>query len=120
MSSPAAVRLVASREISTRLRSKAYLISTGVLLLLIIAATVVVKLLSGDGSDYTVGVTGPTSQLSAPLQASGKILGQTVATVEVADEAAGRAKVSDGSLDALLVGDGQSLQVVVKKTSTAS
>jgi ABC-2 type transport system permease protein len=38
-----------------------------------------------------------------------------VATTQVADETAGRAKVSDGSLDALLVGDGRNIEIVVKK-----
>jgi ABC-2 type transport system permease protein len=115
MGSRVAVRLVASREVGTRLRSKAYVLSTVAMLVLIVGATVVVKLLSGNGSDATVGVTGPTAQLAAPLQASAKAIGVAVATTGVADEAAGRAKVSGGSLDALLVGDGTNLQVVVKK-----
>jgi ABC-2 type transport system permease protein len=120
MSSPFAIRLVASREVITRLRSKAYVISTVVMLVLIVGTTVVVKLLSGAGSDATVGVTSPTAQLAAPLQASAKAIGQFVATTQFADEAAGRAKVSDGSLDALLVGDGTNLQVVVKKDISAN
>jgi len=111
----AAIGLVASREIGTRLRSKAYLVSTVVMLVLIIGSTVVLKLLSGSGADATVGVTGPAAALSAPLQASGKAIGESIDTTTVADEAAGRAKVSDGSIDALLIGDGKSLQVVVKK-----
>jgi ABC-2 type transport system permease protein len=115
LSSASAIRLVASREINTRLRSKAYIISTVVMLFLIVAATLVIKLLSGGNADATVGVTGPTTQLSAPLQASAKAIGQTVETTDVASEADGRAKVADGSIDALLVGDGKNLQVVVKK-----
>jgi ABC-2 type transport system permease protein len=107
--------LVASRELSTRLRSKAFVISTVVMLVLIIGVSLVAKLLSGAGADTTVGVTGPTAALSAPLQASAKAIGESVATTQVADEAAGRAKVSDGSLDALLVGDGKNVEVVVKK-----
>jgi ABC-2 type transport system permease protein len=115
MSSWSAVGLVASRELSTRLRSKAYVITTVVMLVLIIGVSLVVKLLSGGGADATVGFTGPTAELSAPLQASAKAIGERVATAAVADEAAGRAKVSDGSLDALLVGDGRNIEVVVKK-----
>jgi ABC-2 type transport system permease protein len=116
----AAIGLVASREIGTRLRSKAYIVSTVVLLVLIIGATVVMKLLSGGGADATVGVTGPTTVLSGPLQASAKAIGESVDTTTVADEAAGRAKVSDGSIDALLIGDGKSLEVVVKKDLDAN
>ncbi|MBN9613571.1 MAG: ABC transporter permease, partial [Actinobacteria bacterium] len=40
MSAPQAAWLVAEREISTKLRSKAFLISTGVLLLLVLGAVV--------------------------------------------------------------------------------
>jgi ABC-2 type transport system permease protein len=115
LSSAAAIGLVASREINTRLRSKAYLISTVVMLFLIIASTLVIKLLSGDAADSNVGVTGPTTQLSTPLKASATAIGQTVETTDVASEADGRAKVADGSIDALLIGDGKNLQVVVKK-----
>ena len=120
LSPASAIGLVASREINTRLRSKAYIISTVVMLILIIGATLVMRLLSGNSVDATVGVTGPTTQLSAPLQASAKAIGQTVAITGVADEAAGRAKVADGSLDAMLVGDGKNLQVVVKKDLTSA
>ncbi|WP_158893916.1 ABC transporter permease [Amycolatopsis anabasis] len=106
--------LVASREITTRLRSKAYIVSTVVLLVLIVASVVVMKLISG-GSDATVGVTGPASSLAAPLEATAKTIDQNVATKQVPDEAAGRQQVADGSLDALLVGDGTRIEVVVKK-----
>ncbi|MFE0026577.1 ABC transporter permease [Amycolatopsis sp. NPDC059021] len=117
MSPLSAVGLVASREIGTRFRSKAYRVSTAVMLLLIVAATIVVKLFSGgSGADATVGVLPATSSLAAPLEASGKTLDEKIATSTVPDEAAGRAKVADGSLDALLTGAaGGKLQVVVKK-----
>jgi ABC-2 type transport system permease protein len=106
--------LIASREITTRLKSKAYRISTLVMLVLIVGATLIAKLIGG-GSDTTIGFTPQTAVLAAPAQASAKAVGQDVATQAVPDETAGRAKVSDGSLDALLVGDGKTVQVVVKK-----
>jgi ABC-2 type transport system permease protein len=110
-----AVSLVAGREITTRLRSKAYLISTAALILVLIGFTVVMKLIGGSGSDATVGFTAPNAALAAPLQVSAKAVGENVATQQVADEARGRDEVRDGSLDALLVGDGTQVQVVVKK-----
>jgi ABC-2 type transport system permease protein len=110
-----AVRLVAGREIATRLRSKAYVISTIVLLIVIIAFTVIMKLVGGGGSDATVGFTAPNAGLAAPLQVSAKAIGKNVSTQQVTDEASGRDKVRDGSLDALLVGDGSHVQVVVKQ-----
>lgn len=110
-----AISLVAGREITTRLRSKAYLISTAALILVLIAFTVIMKLIGGGGSDATVGFTAPNAGLAAPLQVSAKAVGQDVATQQVTDEARGRDDVRDGSLDALLIGDGNQVQVVVKQ-----
>jgi ABC-2 type transport system permease protein len=109
-----AVQLVAAREVRTRLRSKAFRISTSVTLLLLIGFAVVMKLVGG-GADATVGVTGASTALQRPLEASAKAIGMSVATKPVTDENAGRAQVADGDLDALLVGDGQQIRVVVKK-----
>ncbi|WP_431902866.1 ABC transporter permease [Amycolatopsis thermoflava] len=110
------VSLVASREIGIRLRSKAYRLSTLALLVVIVGFAVVMKLIGGgSGADATVGVTGPASALAAPLQAAGQAVGESVEVRTLPDEAAGRAQVSDGDLDALLVGDGSRVQVVVKK-----
>ncbi|WP_179777872.1 ABC transporter permease [Amycolatopsis endophytica] len=112
----AGVSLIASREIGIRLRSRAYRLSTLALLVVIVGFTVVMRLISGgDGADATVGVTGPTAPMAAPLQAAGQTVGETLDVRTVPDEAAGRAQVSDGGLDALLVGDGSRVQVVVKQ-----
>jgi ABC-2 type transport system permease protein len=110
------VWLIAKREILTRARSKAYLITTGILVVILVALSIVMKLVSGGGhTDFTVGVTPATLSLSAPLAASATSVGETVQTPQVPDEATGRAEVADGKLDALLVGNGSSVQVVVKK-----
>ena len=108
------VWLIAQREISTRLRSRAYRISTIVLALLLVALAVLTKLIGG-GTDFTVGVTDATAPLAMPLTASAASIGVTVKTRTVPDEAAGRADVASGSLNALLVGDGSTVHVVVKK-----
>ena len=114
LGSAQAVRLVASREVTIRLRSKAFRISTAATLLLLIGFAIAMKLVSG-GADATIGFTGQATSLQAPLQASAKAIRQNVAAKVVPDEATGRAQVADGTLDALLVGDGQSVRVVVKK-----
>jgi ABC-2 type transport system permease protein len=116
MSPASAVGLVASREITTRVMSKAYRVTTVVMLLLIVAGIVVIKLISGGAdADSTVGYTPATAGLSAPLQAGGKAVDETIDVTQVADEAAGRAKLADGSIDALLTGDGKTVHVQVKK-----
>ncbi|KDO09080.1 ABC transporter permease [Amycolatopsis mediterranei] len=116
MSPTAAVGLVASREISTRVKSKAFRVSTVIMLLLIVVGIVAIKLISGgSGPDAKVGFTTATAAFSAPLKAVGKTLDENIETTQVADEAAGRAKLADGSLDALLTGDGKNVHVQVKK-----
>jgi ABC-2 type transport system permease protein len=111
-----AVRLVAGREVTTRMRSKAFIITTVATLVLLVGFALVMKL-SGGGSDATVGVTSQTSALAGPLEATASQIGQDVETKTV-DEKAGRAQVADGTLDALVVSDGGAggkLRVVVKK-----
>lgn len=116
MSPAAAVGLVASREISTRVKSKAFRVATVVMLLLIVVGIVLIKLISGgSGADAKVGYTPATAGFSAPVKASGQAVDESIETTPVADEAAGRAKLADGSLDALLTGDGKSVHVQVKK-----
>jgi ABC-2 type transport system permease protein len=113
--SPAgAVQLVAAREVRTRLRSKAFRISTTITLLLIIGFAIVMKFVGG-GVDAKVGVVGPATALARPLEASAKAIGESVEARTVQDEQAGRDQVAGGDLDALLVGDGQRIRVVVKK-----
>jgi ABC-2 type transport system permease protein len=108
-----AVQLVAGREVRTKLRSKAYLITTVATVVLLIGFALVMKLVSG-GSDATVGLTPQNAALAEPLKTVSSSIGESVDTTEVSEED-GRAQVADESLDALLVGDGSELRVVVKK-----
>jgi ABC-2 type transport system permease protein len=110
-----AVRLVAGREVTTKMRSKAFIITTVATLVLLVGFALVMKLVGG-GSDATVGVTPQVSALAAPLKTTAGQIGQNV-DVRTVDEQDGRAQVADGSLDALVVdaGAGGALRVVVKK-----
>ena len=108
-----AVRLVAGREVTTKLRSKAFLITTAATVLLFVGFALVMKLIGG-GSDATIGVTEQNAALAEPLTVAARSIGETVDTTTVSEED-GRAQVADESLDALLVGDGSQLRVVVKK-----
>ena len=89
------VWLVASREISARLRSKAFLISTGILLLLAIGSVVAGGLLSANPSSTQVAVVGSASAVVG--QADGLT---TVAADNVADA---EALVRDGTVAAAVV-----------------
>lgn len=108
------VGLVAGREVRTRLRSKAFIITTVATLVLLVGFSLVMKLVGG-GSDSTVGLTGGSTSLAAPLKATAESIGQSIETREIHDEPAGRRQVDEGTLDALLVGDGANIVVVVKK-----
>jgi ABC-2 type transport system permease protein len=114
LSSRRAVTLVARREILTRVRSKGFKITTGILLVALVALSVLLSVLGDDDSRATVAVTPATASLSAPLAASGAAAGAPVKTRRVADRAAGAALVQDGSVDALLAGTAAAPQVVVK------
>ncbi|OLF15189.1 ABC transporter permease [Actinophytocola xanthii] len=113
LSSWDAVRLVAGREVRTKLRSKAFLIATAATLILLIGFALVMKFIGG-GSDATVGFAPGNDALAQPLEAVARSLGETIDTREVSEDE-GRAQVADESLDALVVGSADSLRVVVKK-----
>jgi ABC-2 type transport system permease protein len=107
------VRLVAGREVTTKMRSKAFKITTIATLVLIIGFAVVMKL-SGGSADH-VGLTQETRALAEPLKATASQIGQSVDTSAVSEEE-GRKQVADGTLDALIVGDSDGgLRVVVQK-----
>lgn len=96
---------VAMREISTKLRDRTYLISTGVFLL-IIGAVVVFNVLANKGSgEYKVAVVGQVDQaFEQAAQAQAERSGEQVTFVEVADRAAGE-KLLEDDVDAVLDDD---------------
>lgn len=97
------VWLVALREIKTRTRSKAFLISNAVLVVLIVGGIIVASALSGgpDNPDK-VGVVG-SSALQRSLDTTGTSLGTPVTASAVPDAATARTKVDSGDLDVALV-----------------
>lgn len=96
--------LVAEREITTRLRSKAFLISTGILLLVVLGGVVISGLLSQNG-----GIGSPT-QVATVAGASGEqgdaltIAGFEV--TEAGDRAEAEQLVRDGDVEAAIVPGG--------------
>lgn len=115
-----AVGLIAGRELSTRLRSKAFRIVTVIMIVVIVALCVVLKLLSGTSSGDNVGYVAGDQAIAGQLPAIGTSIGQQINVQSVTDRAAGEQKVRDGDLDALLVGNGDTVTVVVKKDIDAS
>ena len=112
-----AVALVARRELTTRLRSRAYRVGVALMVLLVVGTTVVLHFVHGGGpATSTVGVLRQDASLSAPLQAGGTAAGQRVLVRTLPDRATGLADLRDGSIDALVSALPQGLQVTVHRT----
>jgi ABC-2 type transport system permease protein len=111
-SSAALVRLVAAREVATRIRDKGFIISSVVILLVIVAA-VVIQVVTGSGDEESrVGLVGGDASLVSALEAQGAALDVEVEVVELDDEDAARTAVEDEDVEgALLAGDDAELLV---------
>jgi ABC-2 type transport system permease protein len=97
------VILVARREIRERLRSRALLYSTGLLLLVVGAATVFTKVVDPRPT-YDVAVTAPApAGLAAALQRAATPIDARVHLTLVASPAAGRRAIEANHADALVV-----------------
>jgi ABC-2 type transport system permease protein len=114
LSAAGGVRLIARRELATRLRAKSFLISTAIIVVFIIGYLVLMNFIGSTSSSSTVGLTAQTSSLSTAVMASGKATGQDIETRTVSEKA-GREQVADGKLDVLLVGTADAPTIVVKK-----
>ena len=79
MNAAATIRLVATRELRERLRTRAYLISTGVLILLLAVGLALPKIVSAPGTTYRYGVVGtPPAGLEAALKRAAEPRGADV------------------------------------------
>jgi ABC-2 type transport system permease protein len=97
-----AIRLIAGRELTTRLRSKAFRVLTAIVLLVIVGTVLAFHLLPGLGSGGAkVGVLQGERSLTQQITAAADAVGTDIDTVAVADEADGRAQVVAGTLNAL-------------------
>jgi ABC-2 type transport system permease protein len=107
--SPARViGLVAKREITTRARTKSFLISNAIVLVLILGGIIGASVFSHrEDSGPKVGLVGSAASLSGGLSAAAKATDpdhkSKLDISTVADEAAARAKVASGDLDVALV-----------------
>lgn len=105
--SPTNVRLVAGREIRSLLQKRSFWVGASVTLLIVLAISILPGVLAGDDTTTrTIGLTGETESLAAPLEAADAADDDLVIEIETyANEARTRAAVTDGTLDAAVVGD---------------
>lgn len=109
------VRLVAGREISTRLRDKNFIISS-VVIILVLIGVMAFQVVVGSGQDEgRIGVVGDAAELGPAIQAQGEAVGVDVTIVPLDDEDAARQAVDDEDVDGALVGGtGAAPQLLVK------
>ncbi|WP_016700581.1 ABC transporter permease [Actinoalloteichus spitiensis] len=96
--------LVARREITTRVRSKAFIFGTLAIIVAIGAYIALISFLGNGESSSRVGVTADTAVLGEQLTVAGDALGQTIEVEDVTDAEAAEQRVRDGDLDVLLTG----------------
>ncbi|MGY1705535.1 ABC transporter permease [Geodermatophilus sp. SYSU D00697] len=115
-SSAALVRLVAGREISSRIRDKNFIISSIVIIVLLLGAIAFNVAVSSGGNEGRLGIVGDGGRLGPAVQAQGEAVGVDVEIVEYADEATARAAVEDDEVDGALVeGAGADPRLLVRE-----
>jgi len=98
-----AIRLVATREFSERLRSKTFLISNGVVMLLLLIS-VSIPFLTGDSDPTQVGYFGDGGARVASVAMTQQTnFSVEIEITEVADETAATAAIDAGDLDAVVL-----------------
>jgi ABC-2 type transport system permease protein len=114
-SAAALIRLVAGREISSRIRDKGFLISSLVLILLIVGVMGLQVVLNSGGSTSRIGLVGGGGGIEQALREQGAALNTDVTVVELDDEAAARAAVDAEDVDAVLLSPaGQQPELLVR------
>jgi ABC-2 type transport system permease protein len=110
------VRLVAGREISTRIRDRTF-IASSVLMIVLILGVLAFQVVANSGGDTArVGVVGDAGQLGTAIEAQAEALDVGVEVVPLDDDAAARAAVESEDVDAaLLDGAGEAPELVVRE-----
>lgn len=111
-----AVWLVTKRELNTRLRTRSFVVGTGVLLVLLLGYVFFQTSLAGSSDKNTVGLTGQAIGIARQLQTEAALSGREITTVTVTDPAEGRKKVADGDFDALVSGSAAQLTATYKSS----
>ena len=97
-----ALRLIAGREIGTRVRSRAFQVMTTLFVVAIAATVLILNAVGGETSSSTVAVTAADGRQAAAIVAAGRSLEKDMRVRTVTDVADGRRAVRDGDVDALV------------------
>ena len=109
--------IVAQREIRQRGRSRAFAVSTIVLLLVVAAGVTIPAILANNAKPQRAGVVGaPVAAMTAIVREAGHLTGTGVTVVPEPSLAAAEAALRSGRLDVVLVSN---REVVVKQVQLA-
>lgn len=114
LSTPAAAWLVADREIRARLRTKSFLISTGILLILVLGSIIVSSIVSATAEPPKVAVVGSPTIDGRPLSS---LEGLDLSTAD--DRADAERMLRDGDVDAAVIADDSSIGFSILAESEA-
>jgi ABC-2 type transport system permease protein len=120
LSSSSLVRLVASREISARIRDKNFIISSVVILLLLLGSLALQVALNSGTEESRIGVVGDVPGLEQALLAQGEALEVDVSVVELSDEAAATTAIEAEDVDSALIVDNGGYELLVQESASGS
>ena len=108
--------LIAQREIVTRVRTKSFIATTAILMVVIVVGLIVWSIFSGGGpSKERVGLVGNDSALSSTMQQIGEASGTPITVVTTADQQQARDRVNSDDLDAAVIAGPDSTYVLISK-----
>lgn len=114
LGSAAAIRLVAGREVRTRLMSRGYRLTTLALVAAVVLSALAFKLIAGTQSSHEIAVLETTAGATASIEAAAEAVGVTAQVTAVTDRAAAEEQVRSGDLDVLVTQVRPTLEIVVK------
>jgi ABC-2 type transport system permease protein len=109
-----AVWLVARREFVQRVRTRAFVIGTVLVLAAIAAYVLFIKFIADSGSTTTVAITPDSSEIGTALQSSAGTVDRTIELTPVPDVAAGERLVRDDDADVLITTGPDGVRLVGK------
>lgn len=114
LSSVGAIRLVASREIRTRMSSKGFRLTTLFFVLAVVAGGLILHAVNQSESAQHIGVSSTAVGSAAQIEAAAAAAGVTVELETITDQASAEDRVRSGDLDAVVTSTSPELTIVVK------
>ncbi|OUC75845.1 ABC transporter permease [Gordonia lacunae] len=112
------IRLVAAREITTRAKTKSFVVSTALLMIVIVAGAIIINLFSGGDDVEKVAVVGQPTAVTESIVSVGEASGTTIATEPADTVEQARDRVVSGDVKAALVpGETPGSYVIITKDS---